>query len=121
MSLLRDFLTECSESGPEQRAAPAILVGQRSVYEIIATSDLVDLAGVLFAPGVLPAFVADRADLLSNRIVPLDQLWSGFADTLRCRMLRVPSRRSGFVFWSIAWRRFSIRKMDTAPSHFIPR
>jgi AraC-like DNA-binding protein len=38
-------------------------------------------------PGALPALVADRADLLSNRSVPLDQIWPGFADSLRSRML----------------------------------
>jgi AraC-like DNA-binding protein len=87
LSLSRDFLTDCPEGGPEQRTAPVLMVGQRSVYEIIATADLVDLAGVLFAPGTLPAFVADRADLLSNRSVPLDQIWRGYAETLRSRMV----------------------------------
>jgi AraC-like DNA-binding protein len=86
LTLSRDFLTDCSEGGPEQRTAPALMVGQRSVYEIIATADFMDLAGVLFAPGALPAFVADRADLLSNRNVPLDQIWSGYTDNLRSRM-----------------------------------
>ncbi|HEY3458112.1 MAG TPA: AraC family transcriptional regulator [Bryobacteraceae bacterium] len=87
LTLSRDFLTDCLEGGSEQRTAPVLIVGQRSVYEIIATADLVDLAGVLFAPGALPALVADRADLLSNRNVPLDQVWRGYADTLRSRML----------------------------------
>jgi AraC-like DNA-binding protein len=48
----------------------------------------VDLAGVLFAPGAVPAFVADRADLISNRNLPLDQIWSGYTDYLRSRMLQ---------------------------------
>src|ERR1700722_3001528 len=75
VTLSRSFLTDCSESGQERRMPPGILVGQRSASEIIATADLVDLAGVMFAPGGLPALVADRADLLSNRSVPLDQIW----------------------------------------------
>ena len=87
VSLSQDFLTDCPEDRPEQRTAPALMVGQRSVYEIIATADLVDLAGVLFIPGALPAFVADRADLISNRSLPLDQIWSGYTDHLRSRML----------------------------------
>jgi len=91
MSLSRDFLTDCPDTGSEQRTAPALMVGQRSVYEIIATADLVDLAGVLFVPGALPALVADRADLFSNRIVPLDLIWSRYTDTLRSRMLEVSS------------------------------
>src|SRR5690242_5524223 len=61
LTLSRGFLTDCLEGGSEQRTAPVLIVGQRSVYEIIATADLVDLAGVLFAPGALPALVADRA------------------------------------------------------------
>jgi AraC-like DNA-binding protein len=86
LSLSRDFLTQCSEDGSEQRTAPALMVGQRSVFETIATSDLVDLAGVLFEPGALPAFVRERADLLSNESIPLDQIWSGHTDILRSRM-----------------------------------
>ncbi len=87
LSLSRGFLTDCLDGGSEQRTAPALMVGQRSVYEIISTSDFVDLAGVLFVPGALPALVADRSDLLSNRSVPLDQVWRGYTDTLRSRML----------------------------------
>jgi AraC-like DNA-binding protein len=87
VSLSQDFLTDCPEDRPEQRTAPALLVGQRSVYEIIAAADLVDSAGVLFIPGAVPAFVGDRADLISNRTLPLDQIWSGYTDHLRSRML----------------------------------
>ena len=63
------------------------MVGQRSVFEVIATSDLVGLAGVLFEPGRLPAFVNERADLFSNQSVPLDQVWPDDIDSLRNRML----------------------------------
>lgn len=87
LTLARDYLTDCLEDGSEQRTSPALIVGQRSMYEIVATADFVDLAGILFVPGALPAFVADRADLLSNRNVPLDQVWRGYSDTLRSRML----------------------------------
>src|SRR4051812_6439092 len=91
LSLSRDFLTNCPEGAPEGRTAPALLVAQRSVYEIIATADLVDLAGVLFEPGALPALLRDRADLLSNQIVPLDLVCGGFTDDLRGRMLEARS------------------------------
>jgi hypothetical protein len=87
VSLSQDFLTDCPEDRPEQRTAPALMVGQRSAYEIIATADLEDLAGVLFMPGAMPAFLADRADLISNRNLPLDQIWPGYVDNLRSRML----------------------------------
>jgi AraC-like DNA-binding protein len=88
VTLSQGFLTECPENRPEQRTAPALMVGQRSVYEIVATADLVDLAGVLFMPGAVPAFVGDRADLISNRNLPLDEIWSGYTDKLRSRMLQ---------------------------------
>jgi AraC-like DNA-binding protein len=87
LSLSRDFLTGCPEGKPERQIAPALLVGQRSRYEIIATADLVDLAGVLFEPGALPAFIGDRADLLSNQVVSLDQIWCGRTDEVRDRLL----------------------------------
>jgi hypothetical protein len=64
-----------------------LIVGPRSVYEIIVTEDLTDLAGVLLEPGVLPAFLADRADLISNQNVPLDWVWSGYTEALRTQML----------------------------------
>ena len=87
VSLSHDFLTECREDSPPQRTAPALVAGQRSVYEIIATSDLVDLAGIHFIPGTASVFVSDRADLISNRSLPLDQIWPDLTDTLRSRML----------------------------------
>ena len=99
LSLSRDYLTDCLDDGSEQRTSPALMVGQRSVYEIIATADLLDLAGVLFAPGALPALIADRADLLTNRSMPLDQVWCGYGRTLRSRMLEgaSPEARLGIL------------------------
>jgi hypothetical protein len=89
VSLSQDFLTDCPENRPEQRTAPALMVGQRSVYEIVATADLVDLAGVLFMPGAVPAFVGDRADLISNRNLPLDEIWSATQISCAAACLRV--------------------------------
>ncbi len=83
ISLARDFLLDCPEGLAERRTAPALLVGQRSIYEIVETSDLADLIGVVFAPAALPIFMGDRADLFRNRTVPLEQLWGRQAGTLR--------------------------------------
>jgi AraC-like DNA-binding protein len=91
ISLSRDFLLDCPEGLPDQRTAPALLVGQRSVYEIVDTSDLADLIGVVFAPAALPVFTADRADLFSNRSVALDQLWGGQSHMLRDTLREVSS------------------------------
>jgi AraC-like DNA-binding protein len=83
ISLSRDFLLDCPEGLPPQRTAPALLVGQRSVYEIIDTADLADLIGAVFAPAALPVFTGDRADLFSNRSVGLEELWGADACLLR--------------------------------------
>jgi AraC-like DNA-binding protein len=87
VSLSHDFLTHCSEDLPDRRTAPALIAGQRSVCEIIASADLVDLAGVFFLPGAVPGVIGDRADLITNRSVPLDEIWSGWTYTIRSRML----------------------------------
>src|SRR5579871_743637 len=91
VSLSHDFLTGFAEDGTELRIAPGLMVGARSVYEIVATADMVDMAGALFQPGAVPAFVVDRADLISNQNQPLDHVWSGATDYLRSRMLESSS------------------------------
>jgi AraC-like DNA-binding protein len=91
INLSRDFLLDCPEGLPDQRTAPELLVGQRSVYEIVDTSDLANLIGVVFAPAALPVFTADRADLFSNRSVALDQLWGRQAHVLRDALREVSS------------------------------
>lgn len=96
LSLSRDFVLDCPEGKPDQHMAPALLVGQRSVYEIIDTSDLVHLIGVVFAPAALPVFTADRADLFSNRSMALDQLWGGQAHLLRDSLRQVSSPQEKF-------------------------
>ena len=87
LSLSRDYLTECKEGSPDRRISPALLVGQRSLYELISTSDFTDQAGVLFRPGIVPALLSDRADLISNCNFPLHQMWPDGADYLRGRLL----------------------------------
>jgi hypothetical protein len=101
ISLSRDFLLNCAEGQPDQRTAPALLVGQRSVYEIVDTSDLADLVGVVFAPAALTAFTTDRADLFSNKSVALDQLWGGQARGLRDALQEQSSRGKRYVDWRI--------------------
>jgi hypothetical protein len=90
-SLPHDFLTNCTEVVEEQRTAPALMVGQRSMHEVIATEDLIDLAGAVFEPGAVTALVVDRADLISNQNLPLDQIWPECTDYLRGRMLEASS------------------------------
>ena len=67
VSLSQDFLTDCSEDRPEQRTTPALMVGQWTVYEIVATADLVDLENQT-APGsyITVPLMRAAADLMSK-------------------------------------------------------
>jgi AraC-like DNA-binding protein len=85
ISLARDFIVDCQEGRPERAMAPALVVGQRSAYEVIDTSDMADLIGVVFAPGALPVFLADAADRVTNGYVALDDVCLG-AGALRDRL-----------------------------------
>jgi AraC-like DNA-binding protein len=77
LNLARDFISD------DGAAASAILVGPRSKYEIVDTSDMTDLIAIMFRPGALPSFISDRADLFENRTVPLEDLWGSGAPRLR--------------------------------------
>jgi AraC-like DNA-binding protein len=85
VNLARDFVLDCQEGQAERAMASALLVGQRSAYEVIDTSDMADLMGVVFAPGALPVFLADAADRVTNGYVALGDVCRG-ADVLRDRL-----------------------------------
>jgi len=51
LNVARDFLIDCPEGRQDSRLAPSLVVGARSVYEIIDTSDMADLIGIVFQPG----------------------------------------------------------------------
>jgi len=83
LNLARDFLLDCPEGSSDRRMPPALVVGARSVYEIVDTSDMADLIGIVFTPGGFGLFAGDAVDLFSNRTVPLENIWGA-----RCRCLR---------------------------------
>jgi AraC-like DNA-binding protein len=86
LNLERDWLHDCPEGQPSERVAPALIVGARSIYEIIECADMADLIGAVFAPGGFPVFARDAADLFSNRSVALEDVWGGAAASLRDRL-----------------------------------
>lgn len=88
INLARDFLVDCQEGRPARAMAPALVVGQRSAYEVIDTSDMADLIGIVFEPGALPVFLADAADGVTNGYVALDDVCHG-AGALRDRLREV--------------------------------
>jgi AraC-like DNA-binding protein len=95
LNLARDYLLDCPEGEPERRSPGAAVIGARSIYEIVDTSDMADLIGLVFEPGGFPAFAADRADLFSNRGVDLEDVWGAPVRSLRDRLrdLATPEER----------------------------
>jgi AraC-like DNA-binding protein len=86
LNLARDFLLDCPEYESERRMPPALVVGARSIYEIVDISDMVDLIGIVFAPGGFAPFAADAVDLFSNRSVALADAWGAPVHSLRDRL-----------------------------------
>lgn len=86
LNLHRDYLLDCPEGARDRRMAPALIVGARSVYEMIDSSDLADLIGVVFQPGGFSAFASDAVDLFSNRSIALKDIWGSDAQRLRERL-----------------------------------
>jgi AraC-like DNA-binding protein len=95
LNLARDFLLDCPEGRSDCRMAPGLVVGARSVYEIVDSSDMADLIGIVFAPGGFTPFAADACDLFSNRSVALEGIWGSEAESLRTRLreITVPQHR----------------------------
>lgn len=89
INLARDFLWECSERGREGCSSASLIVGARSRYEIVDTSDLAELAGIVFHPGSFPSFVSCPADVFSNLSTSLEEVWGSKAALLRERLLEI--------------------------------
>jgi AraC-like DNA-binding protein len=95
VNLAREFLLDCPEGDKEQRRPPALVVGARTVYEIIDSSDMADLIGIVFVPGGFAPFSAGAVDLFSNRTIDLEDVWGPAVRSLRDRLreLRTPLAR----------------------------
>jgi AraC-like DNA-binding protein len=86
LNLARDFLLDCPESSPGVRMPPALVIGARTIYEIIDSTDLSDLIGIVFAPDGFSLFASDAVDLFTNRSTSLEDLWGSSARSLRDRL-----------------------------------
>jgi AraC-like DNA-binding protein len=86
LNLARDFFLDCPEGAPALASSPSLIVGARSTYEIVDTSDMADLIGIVFHPGGFAPFVSDSVDLFSNRSVALEDIWGRGARSLRDRL-----------------------------------
>ncbi len=96
LNLERDCLHDCLEGAPDQLIAPALVVGGRSTYEIVAARDMVSLIGISFKPGGFAAFAADAADRFSNRSIPLEAAWGIASLNLRSRLRETDDIRTRF-------------------------
>jgi AraC-like DNA-binding protein len=116
LNLARDFLLDCPETQTARPVAPALVVGARSVYEIVDTSDMADLIGISFRPGAFAPFAMDAADLFSNRSVALDDVWGASAIALRDRLRELPTPDSRLRLLE-AWlqQKFPSRLLAQAP------
>jgi AraC-like DNA-binding protein len=133
LNLARGYLLDCPEGARQRSMPPALIVGARSTYEIVDSSDMADLIGIVFEPGGFSAFAADAVDLFSNRMVSLEDVWGGAAPKLRDRLLEVPGPRQrmrcleDFLLRKFAVRlarnrtlrdqtvEFALRRFDRAP------
>jgi AraC-like DNA-binding protein len=116
LNLAREFLHDCPEGEPERRSPPSVVVGARSMYEIVNTSDMADLIGVVFEPGAFPLFASDAADLFSNRSVDLEGVWGPQARTLRDRLREIASPQARLeCFEAFLTAAFRARLMEPRP------
>jgi AraC-like DNA-binding protein len=90
LNLARDFLLDCPEGRPPNSLPPSLVVGARSVFEVVDTSDMAELIGIVFMPGGFSPFARDAVDLFSNQSISLEGIWGGSARTLRDRLREVP-------------------------------
>jgi AraC-like DNA-binding protein len=91
VNLARDFIWDCPEGQPERILAPSLVVGARSQYEIVDTSDMADLIGVVFHPGGFAPFASEAAHTFSNRNIGLEDLWGTKSRTLRDLLREAPT------------------------------
>jgi AraC-like DNA-binding protein len=111
LNLARDFFIDCAEGQPDRPNAPALVVGARSVYELIDVADMESLIGIHFHPGGFGPFAGDNADRFSNRSLPLDQLWGASAGALRDALREIPGPQAQLAFLeSFLLERFTARR-----------
>jgi AraC-like DNA-binding protein len=90
LNLARNFLLDCPEGLPVERVPAALIVGARSRYEIVDTSDMADLIGIMFEPcGFGPFAAGASVDEFSNRSTVLEDVWGLASRELRERLLEL--------------------------------
>jgi AraC-like DNA-binding protein len=76
LNLHRDSLVDCADDGTATVISPAaIVVGARARFEVIDTSDLAELMGIVIRPGGFAGFFRQRADLFFQQSIALENIW----------------------------------------------
>jgi AraC-like DNA-binding protein len=76
LNLSGDHLADCGEDGTaHKKHSRAILVGVRDRYQIVDTADMQETAGVVIRPGGFTGLFRERADLLFQRVIALEDIW----------------------------------------------
>jgi AraC-like DNA-binding protein len=76
LNLSSDHLTDCGEDGTAHKKYPrAILMGVRDRYQVVDTADMVEAAGVVMRPGGFTGLFRERADLLFQQVIALQDIW----------------------------------------------
>jgi len=94
ITLAADALTDCGLQAKDcTPIAPAIVVGARSRYEVIATRDFAEIVGVIFRPGGLGPWLRQSANAFFEQSVPLENVWSNRDLRTRLREANGPSHK----------------------------
>ena len=76
INLAREYLINCGEEGSTSERFPrAILLGVRNRFQIVDSADMEETAGIVIRPGGFPGLFSERADILFQRVVPLENVW----------------------------------------------
>ncbi len=76
LNLSREYLIDCGEDGTaHKKHSRGIVVGVRDRYQVVDTADMEEIAGVVIRPGGFTGLFRERADLLFQRAIALDEIW----------------------------------------------
>ena len=76
LNLSREYLTDCGEDGTaHDKHSRGIVVGVRDRYQVVDTADMEETAGVVIRPGGFTGLFRERADLLFQRVIALEDIW----------------------------------------------
>ena len=90
INLAREFCTGCGEDGSTFRQASSLAVGMRRCYGIIDSCDLLEMVGVVFAPGGMRRFIDGPTADFSFAEIDLGDVWGRSAATLREKLMEAP-------------------------------